>query len=140
MWKKAAVIVMCLAFLLSMTGCGGSGKESKEQNTAVREADTQNTAVVNADAAHTGAAAAATTRSQAAENADAARTGAAAAANTRSQAAENADAAGTDEAAGTSASKNTQAGSTREKAAMGVTGAQTAAQYRGLIVSAVWQL
>ena len=22
MWKKAAVIVMCLAFLLSMTGCG----------------------------------------------------------------------------------------------------------------------
>ena len=31
MWKKAAVIVMCLAFLLSMTGCGGSGKESKEQ-------------------------------------------------------------------------------------------------------------
>ena len=113
MWKKAAVIVMCLAFLLSMTGCGGSGKESKEQNTAVREADTQNTAVVNADAAHTGAAAAATTRSQAAENADA---------------------AGTDEAAGTSASKNTQAGSTREKAAMGVTGAQTAAQYRGLIV------
>ena len=54
MWKKAAVIVMCLAFLLSMTGCGGSGKESKEQNTAVREADTQNTAVVNADAARTG--------------------------------------------------------------------------------------
>ena len=113
MWKKAAVIVMCLAFLLSMTGCGGSGKESKEQNTAVREADTQNTAVVNADAARTGAAAAATTRSQAAENADA---------------------AGTDAAAGTSASQNTQAGSTREKAAMGVTGAQTAAQYRGLIV------
>ena len=39
MWKKAAVIVMCLAFLLSMTGCGGSGKESNEQNAAVKEAD-----------------------------------------------------------------------------------------------------
>ena len=39
MWKKTAVIVMCLAFLLSMTGCGGSGKESNEQNAAVKEAD-----------------------------------------------------------------------------------------------------
>ena len=37
MWKKTAVIVMCLAFLLSMTGCGGSGKESNEQNAAVKE-------------------------------------------------------------------------------------------------------
>ena len=134
MWKKAAVIVMCLAFLLSMTGCGGSGKESKEQNTAVREADTQNTAVVNADAARTGAAAAATTRSQAAENADAARTGAAAAANTSSQAAEKADAGRTGAAAGSPASQSTQAGSEQEKAATGATGAQTAAQYRGLIV------
>jgi N-acetylmuramoyl-L-alanine amidase len=134
MWKKAAVIVMCLAFLLSMTGCGGSGKESKEQNTAVREADTQNTAVVNADAARTGAAAADTTRSQAAENADAARTGAAAAANTSSQAAEKADAGRTGAAAGSPASQSTQAGSEQEKAAGGVTGAQTAAQYRGLIV------
>ena len=107
MWKKAAVIVMCLAFLLSMTGCGGSGKESNEQNAAVKEADAPG------NAGGTSAAAAANTSSQAAEKADAGRTGA---------------------AAGSPASQSTQAGSEQEKAAGGATGAQTAAQYRGLIV------
>ena len=107
MWKKAAVIVMCLAFLLSMTGCGGSGKESNEQNAAVKEADAPG------NAGGTSAAAAANTSSQAAEKADAGRTGA---------------------AAGSPASQSTQAGSEQEKAATGATGAQTAAQYRGLIV------
>ena len=107
MWKKAAVIVMCLAFLLSMTGCGGSGKESNEQNAAVKEADAPG------NAGGTSAAAVANTSSQAAEKADAGRTGA---------------------AAGSPASQSTQAGSEQEKAAGGATGAQTAAQYRGLIV------
>ena len=107
MWKKTAVIVMCLAFLLSMTGCGGSGKESNEQNAAVKEADAPG------NAGGTSAAAAANTSSQAAEKADAGRTGA---------------------AAGSPASQSTQAGSEQEKAAGGATGAQTAAQYRGLIV------
>ena len=98
---------MCLAFLLSMTGCGGSGKESNEQNAAVKEADAPG------NAGGTSAAAAANTSSQAAEKADAGRTGA---------------------AAGSPASQSTQAGSEQEKAAGGATGAQTAAQYRGLIV------
>ena len=127
MWKKAAVIVMCLAFLLSMTGCGGSGKESNEQNAAVKEADAPG------NAGGTSAAAAANTSSQAAEKANAAGTGAAAA-NTSSQKAEKADEDRTDAADGTSASQSTQTGSTQEKAAAGATGAQTAAQYRGLIV------
>ena len=126
MWKKTAVIVMCLAFLLSMTGCGGSGKESNEQNAAVKEADAQS------NSAGTGSAAA-NTSSQAAEKANAAGTGAAAA-NTSSQKAEKADEDRTDAADGTSASQSTQTGSTQEKAAAGATGAQTAAQYRGLIV------
>ena len=99
--------VMCLAFLLSMTGCGGSGKESNEQNAAVKEADAPG------NAGGTSAAAAANTSSQAAEKADAGRTGA---------------------AAGSPASQSTKAGSEQEKAAGGATGAQTAAQYRGLIV------
>ncbi len=41
MWKKAAVIVMCLAFLLSMTGCGGSGKESKLRRLRQRKQRTE---------------------------------------------------------------------------------------------------